>query len=523
MKKKFLIFMLVFIMICPIFVACNQNNENGNNNENNNSNNANISPINISYMKDLSIDIGNSKAFGIKKASTSVSKKSNYSKLLLSASLLSDSSENSEKNYLYSTTEAYENGTVEYDDNIITKVTFKKNKSVQEDIYDSEGNLIDSNTTITQEEILAQINRLYVNEKYMFMQFVAEVGESGNYNYIDNDETKSEYLELRPNELIYDENGISEFDLKDYYSSALSQSFVVDMANGNIYKISNFNIALIYDIDIVKDSNDNYYKMTINNNSELVFTDIMPNKEVSINNVITDKYGYTYVANSHIVTKDFNNKLIYFIDTKYMISDTKEVYLMDYDLGSLMYHIDKSIVNGVEQPYNNTNIVSGLRNIKQNIYESSLIGYYKENRVYNGNSYAGGGIEFIENSLYYKTSVSTNIKWLNNNFLSSVLLLNLNNRLYYKIVDIESCLNNSIIVESSNFTKLSENSLEQYKNDYYIKVGANKVKITNVFAEQTLTGTKYYKLVKTDNKMELISLQDIEYSQNVYIFQPINK
>ena len=121
MKKKFLIFMLVFIMICPIFVACNQNNENGNNNENNNSNNANISPINISYMKDLSIDIGNSKAFGIKKASTSVSKKSNYSKLLLSASLLSDSSENSEKYYLYSTTEVYENGTVEYDDNIITK------------------------------------------------------------------------------------------------------------------------------------------------------------------------------------------------------------------------------------------------------------------------------------------------------------------------------------------------------------------------------------------------------------------
>ena len=244
----------------------------------------------------------------------------------------------------------------------------------------------------------------------------------------------------------------------------------------------------------------------------------MPNKEVSINNVITDKYGYTYVANSHIVTKDFDNKLIYFIDTKYMISDTKEVYLMSNE-----HHIDKSIVNGVEQPYNNTNIVSGLRNIKQNIYEPPLIGYYKENRVYNGNLYAGAGIEFIENSLYYKTSADTNIKWLNNNFLSSVLLLNLNNRLYYKIVDIESCLNNSIIVESSNFTKLSENSLEQYKNDYYIKVGANKVKITNVFAEQTLTGTKYYKLVKTDNKIELISLQDIEYSQNVYIFQPINK
>ncbi len=516
MKKKIIIFILMLFMICPVFASCKSNNDKGT---------KTTSSINISYMKDLSIDIGGSQAFGIKKASktTSTARNVNCSTLLLSASLVSNSSENNEKFYLYSTTESYENGTVEYNDNTITKVTFKKNKSVQEEVYDSEGILIDSNTTITQEEILAQINRLYVNQRYMFMQFVAEVDESGKYNYKYNNETKSEYLELRPNELTYDENGISEFDLKNYYSSALSQSFVVDIMNGNIYKISNFNIALIYDIDIVKDSNDNYYKMTINNNNELVFTDIMPNKEVSINNVITDKYGYTYVANSHINAKDSDNKIIYFVDAKYMISDSKEVYLMEYDSGTLMYNISQSIINGIEQPYNNTSIISGLELIRQNISKSSLIGYYKGNRVYNGNLYTVPGIKFIENTLYFKTSVSTNIKWFDNNFLSSTLILNLNNKLYYRIVDIESCLNNSTTLELSDFTKLSDSSVGEYKNDYYIKVGANKIKIKNVFSEQTLTGTKYYKLSKTGNNIELILLQDIEYSQNVYIFQPINK
>ena len=101
--------------------------------------------------------------------------------------------------------------------------------------------------------------------------------------------------------------------------------------------------------------------------------------------------------------------------------------------------------------------------------------------------------------------------------------MNLNNKLYYRIVDIESCLNNSITLELSDFTELSDSLVEEYKNDYYIKVGVNKIKIKNVFSEQTLTGTKYYKLSKTGNNIELILLQDIEYSQNVYIFQPINK
>ena len=207
-RKKILLLILMFLLTSPILVACKPNNNNNNTN-NNSSNNANNNPqatsINISYIKDLTMDIGSSTAFGIKKVTvnqTAPIVANSCGVSLLSATLASND-EIIEKNYLYSTTETYENGDVEYNENSITKVTFKKNVLIEEDIFDSQGNLIDSNKTVTQEEIPAQINKLYVNEKYIFMQFVALVKGSGNYNYYDNDELKTEYIELRPNDLTF--------------------------------------------------------------------------------------------------------------------------------------------------------------------------------------------------------------------------------------------------------------------------------------------------------------------------------
>ena len=103
LKKKFIIFILIFCMVCPIIVGCASNNDNGNNNQDNNITNS----INISYMKDLSIDLGSSTAFGIKKGSvTNASPRSaRRSKSLLNASLMSNEPEITEKNYLYTTTE----------------------------------------------------------------------------------------------------------------------------------------------------------------------------------------------------------------------------------------------------------------------------------------------------------------------------------------------------------------------------------------------------------------------------------
>ncbi len=522
MKKKIMLLLLVFCMMFPALTGCGPNGDGGDVPPGGGGNSSPaISSVNISYMKDLVINIGDSTAFGIKKEATADVE--GVAKITLIDGSVVEDTEIEQKNYLYTTTETYENGDVEYEGSSITKVTFKKNTTVEENVYDSNGNLIDSNKVVEQEEIPAQINRLFVNEKFMFMQFVAEVGESGNYNYVAGNETKSEYVELRPDALTYDENGISDFDLKGYYSSALSQSFVVDMTNGNIYKISEFNIAKIHDTDIVKDDDGNYYKVSINNQRELVFTDIMPNKEVEIDNVLTDKYGYTFVANSHIDSTDSENKIVYFTNTKYMVSETKEVYTVDYDSGTLMEHIEKAVINGDEQAFDSSKVVCGLKFIRTNIAETSMIGHYKGKRVYNGNIASGAGVMLIEDSLYFSNSTYQDIGWLDNDFSTSVLMLKIDGKMYYKVVDIESSIGNNIVLGLSDFTKISDSKINAYDKDYYINVGQNKVKIKNVYVEQALSGTKYYKLSREGGEMMLNLLQDKEYSQNVYIFQPINK
>ena len=505
-----IVFVLMFSVVCSLFFVFRLKKEN---------NNDTMKAINISYMKNLSIDVSGSKAFGIKKdiiKDSSAASATSLNVSFLNAKVVSASSDKGEKNYLYSTTEYYKNGQVEYNDNTISKVKFKKNPSVQEDVFDSDGNLIDSNKEISQEEIPAQINKLYVNQRYMFMQFVAIVSKSGDYRYNHNDEAKSEYIELRPDKLIYDENGISEFDMKNYYSSDLSQSFVIDMSNGNIYKITNFNIATIHDTDIVKDNSGNYYKMSINSNKELVFTDIMPNKEIYVHAVVTDKYGYTFVENHNLNTTDSVNKIIYFTGDKYMISDTKEVYLMDYDAGTFMCHIEKCIIDGVEQPFDNSAVISRLRFFGGTI--TSLIGYYKNKRVYDGSLYSAGGRMLIEGSLWSEYG-----EWFNDDLSSSILLLNRDGKLSYKLVDFDLYINNPTTLTISDFTKIFDGEIELYNKDYYINVGANKVKIKNVYIEKNFTETKYYQLTRIGNEIKLILLQDVEYSQQTYIFQPIKK
>ena len=73
------------------------------------------------------------------------------------------------------------------------------------------------------------------------MQFVPLISESGSYNVHDEKDNwiASERVEIRPQTLTYDVNGVAEFDKKNYYSSYLSQSFVINNNTGYIYKIEN--------------------------------------------------------------------------------------------------------------------------------------------------------------------------------------------------------------------------------------------------------------------------------------------
>ncbi len=540
-KRNIFVLLLMLCFLVPLFTACgpSPNNNNPNNNNPNNSQTENEATIKfeVDYIKNLQLTETNGTAYGIKISSiedehnvaqTSSKQFADISFIQLN-NIVSAKNENhhSEKYYLYSTSQTYENGNVEYDSNSITKVTFKKNTTVTEDVYDNNGNLIDSNTTINQEDIPAQINKLYVSGKYIFMQFIPIVFESKTYNYYEGETIKSEYLEVRPSSLVYDLNGISDFDTKNYYSSALSQSFVIDSQTGYIYKIENFKIASIVDSDLVKDDSNNIYKMTINDDGILTFKDILPNKDIAFGNAVTDKYGYTFVYNGNLDLVDHENKIIYCTgknESCYVIDENKNIYIATYDPGTLMFGLRQVFVNGTPQTVDEQLTCYGLKSIRAasssyGDYDLGyLIGYYKGKRIYSHVDYG----ECIEDSFKLNDGTGHVFPYSHWFDRESIVCIK-DNILFIYIVDFEACYNQSKSIDIPDFTKLSDDLLFEYTGDYYINVGNDKKLIDNVFYKTTLTGTTYYQLVRNGNKFDLIQLEDKSYEQNVFIFQPINK
>ena len=97
--------------------------------------------------------------------------------------------------------------------------------------------------------------------------------------------------------------------------------------------------------------------------------------------------------------------------------------------------------------------------------------------------------------------------------------------MYYKIIDIESCIESPVeLTPPSDFQKISEDVGKLEDVEFYdMKVGKSVVRVKNAFTAKTPTGTKCYKAVKNGDKVELKLLQDKEYTQNVFIFQPLSK
>ena len=490
--------------------------------------------LNISYIKDLAIDVDGLTGFAIKSEEEVGTHKNSVQLASYNTSgqtykVTADEQESGlARNYLYATKADCEQGDFVYSPDSVEKVSFKKNDSVKEEIYDSDGKVISSERRLTQEEIPAQINKFYATENFLFMQFVfvrqAKANdmlfkEGGHYYLNDYTVRYGEYTEVRPDDLVYDENGITEFDRTGYRNSEYVKNFVVDRATGYIYQIENFNIDVVFNTSIVgvDDGTESfryyYYKISLSPEGELLFTDVMPNREVYVYGVETDKYGYTFVWNDAINLIDKENKIYYFTDgDEYFIDDAQEVYQCDTN-----YPYTISVmVNGEPQKYNNDKVLSGLRRIgreKDEMY-GGVMGNYKGRFV----DYQGR----IANALW----CPDNVRWLGNNFLTSTLLYcDDDGGLYYKIIDIESCIESPVeLTPPSDFQKISEDVGKLEDVEFYdMKVGKSVVRVKNAFTEKTPTGTKCYKAVKNGDKVELKLLQDKEYTQNVFIFQPLSK
>lgn len=549
--------------------------------------------LSLGYMENLMVDVEGTTAYSIRKETeTSGAARASYQAggeskkaavSLLSASVVQEgvqplAAKDKSHNYLYSTNESYEFGNVEYDETGITRVTFMKNKEVTGDVYDDNGNLIDAEREITQEELDSQINKIYTTREYTYLQFVAPVEGSGTYTYRTADgATGKEDVELRPEGMTYDENGVAEFDKGDYFTGELTASFVIDNETGYIYKIENLHI-LRFENGLLwaKSKNvESYFSIGTDENDNLVFTDVMPNKDVTVEGVFLDPYGWTYVLNNRVDEKISESKIIY--------TTRRADYLFDSE-GNVYHNVGYSsegdyfaageyswgsssggfvslcpMVDGIETwpvigdylnnaKYYNVAFDDNpiVRTVKYLTGEACVItGFYKNlaiycTAIYGGTTIASGGYYpdypdgKVPDSMLNSARIDVGLRisdytsrpfasghWLDENY-DMLIVMSEDNRLCYAKVDLEACTKKQTTFKENKFERLSE--LPMYEaEEYYLSVGSDKYKINDVYYNAGLNETIYYRIVRKGKGLVLEELFSRSYTDNVFIFQPINK
>ncbi|MBQ8434048.1 MAG: hypothetical protein IJX23_04505, partial [Clostridia bacterium] len=159
-------------------------------------------------------------------------------------------------------------------------------------------------TTITQEEINGEIDKLCVMNGYTFVSFVP-IDTSQRPSNSDNIEK--------------DVNGYISYDKENYCSNNSRQSFVIDNDTGYVYPIKDVTIQkihnnlllinnLVYDYNIVTDN--------------LNFFPLFTNATIEVKDYMKDKHGNNYVFNDRIVSFDDTTK------TYYLIYDSKKNYFL---------------------------------------------------------------------------------------------------------------------------------------------------------------------------------------------------
>jgi len=283
--------------------------------------------------------------------------RANSATQLLSISTLSSENNNKNKNYIVMSTTDYDANAPEVDETGLTRVTFTKTVTenvttevtgtkvikahkdglsfhaiegftysvyegdtlVYSDVRDNDEN--DSNskigkillddltdkvdytvkysgfgveTTITQDEINGEIDKLYVLNDFTFISFVPE-GQS-----------------QRPedNALNYDPDGVAAYDKIGYCSDATRQSFVIDNSTGYVYQIKDVSIEEIKNNLILISGK--IYDMRITESDDLEFYTVVQNEKIEIIDFFKDVYGNKYICNNKIETVDYDNDTVYY-------------------------------------------------------------------------------------------------------------------------------------------------------------------------------------------------------------------
>lgn len=485
---------------------------------------------------------------------------------LLSATTLNSGKNNVDKNYIVMTTTDYGANSPETDENGISKITFTKivtenatteitgtkyikankgqisihaTEGFRYSVYDGEtliydavadddltdkknkkgiivlDNLTDGvtykvtyaglgiETTITQDEINGEIDKLYVMDDYTFICFVPE--------------GKSE----RPldADLTYDETGVAVYDKKGFFSDNMHQSFVINNATGYVYQLKDVVI------DEIKNNllmiADKIYDMRVNDENELQFYTVVQNETLNIYSFFKDKYGNKYICNDFLNAVDEDNNTVYYTEqNKYLFSSKDSIAVCNYH---------KIIENFKEAEFSADEKYTLDVVVSKYDYTSSMIvieeGYYY---VMNPNSAYRVNLETMEkefaNSCYYvdQNGFYYNAKTIVTCYYESGDDTSKCN-LYFANLYGENALKHADeIIENGN--KMSSMA-EMIVEDVVVSAVGNLFGCDGwTFRKTTITETVYYKVtVGEDGKPNVVDSKYISPERDIITLQPINK
>jgi hypothetical protein len=329
-------FSILIISLVLVLAGCDTGLNGGGNNNGNNGNNGNktAQKLTVGYMSNFMVDIGDATGLGIARKSQNGNR---------NARAVADNTEG--KFYLVKTTVDFSHETVDWDEAGLTNVSFKKKTTVNETIgipkvdgegnpvyltdgegnpiLDEEGNPIQDieiieTQTVTQDEIPAQVNRLYVHNTYTFIQFVPK--------------DTYEIPDTRPGDLgTPDKNGYFAYDKRDFYNDDYHQSFVIENSTGNIYSVENaVYIETIHNGLLKIKDNPYVWDLRIQDNDELEIFSLFQNATVTVSDYFKDKYGRNYIFNALLDQYDDLTNTIYYTNPIYHLSMEGEVLYTEF-------------------------------------------------------------------------------------------------------------------------------------------------------------------------------------------------
>ena len=357
-------------------------------------------------------------------------------------------------------------------------------------------------TTITQDDINGEIDKLYVLNGYTFISFVP-LGTS-----------------QRPedNDLIYDANGVASYDKNNYFSGNNRQSFVIDNASGYVYQIKDVSIDEIKNNLILISGK--IYDMRIADNDELQFFTVIQNEKIDVVDFFKDVYGNTYICNNKIETVDYDNNTIYY---KPQQQDERKKYLFSAEGVVIERSTLKKFV---------TNLVTDFIGVDEKYFFDELCvirdGYFYDARSFVRVNILDGKVDgscswvlSIYDISYAFLDIDTIVLYTKNN--CEVLGLKPNCLYYNDLYGEHRFTDPQVVLDRLSF-KFAVELISDVEAVSISSCYAPGNYENWLFEKTTLTETIYYKIIKGENGIpQVVDETYVAPKQEIIVLQPLNK